>query len=716
MSGRAASDMNEAGDKLKDHGSDQAQRAEAEPQVRQVSEDELRTICEAHQKWLLSGGREGEKADLSAANLQGANLAGANLQGASLMRAKLQEAQLHGCELQTANLQDADLSGATGLLAKQLAGANLSGARLPEDLQRFDGLERVQEACQNARTLLLSILLASVYTWLTIATTTDAALLTNSSSSPLPIIQTEISIANVYLIAPLLLLCLYLYFHIYMQRVWERLAQLPAIFSDGTPLDEKAYPWLFIGLVRSHVKLLRRDRPPLSRTQAGLSFLLAWWTVPLTMMALWGRYLSRHDLMGTFLQIFVITIAFSAALTFHRLTRETLRLKFQRYITMDNRKIGLRPYGRLAMISAMIFVLLSTAGGLIFLSIKAIGGEIRANLRDADVSTKPENWTGQDSEIQFVRGASLRKADLRHARATNAFLVNADMEWADLREAWMDEADLRKADLSYAKLDGAQLIDVNLRHANLQRASCSGTDFQTSDLSGANLSGARLSSANLNRVNFQDSILERAYLEGASLWGVIGLEAYQVRRAWNWPLALYSYTDMAGSDLEESRLIEFGLASGHSAREEKLLSKLGLSSDHRVRLRMKNFSGYDLGGALFLRADLSEFDLTKANLQEAILLGADLQRAVLEGANLKGANLGNQTDFPGGGGITLSHGSNLRDAKLRNTILDGADLRGVQHLTQDQIDEACVDKQTKLPRGLKRPGPCGTSEREQAQE
>ncbi len=36
---------------------------------------------------------------------------------------------------------------------------------------------------------------------------------------------------------------------------------------------------LLIGVVRAHVELLRYDRPPLSRTQAGLSFLLAWWTV-----------------------------------------------------------------------------------------------------------------------------------------------------------------------------------------------------------------------------------------------------------------------------------------------------------------------------------------------------------------------------------------------------------------------------------------------------
>ena len=64
-----------------------------------------------------------------------------------------------------------------------------------------------------------------------------------------------------------------------------------------------------------------------------------------------------------------------------------------------------------------------------------------------DVSTKPPNWTGEGNEIQLVRGAVLRGADLRNVRATEAFLVNADMESADLRNAWMDEADLRNANL-----------------------------------------------------------------------------------------------------------------------------------------------------------------------------------------------------------------------------------------------------------------------------
>ena len=77
------------------------------------------------------------------------------------------------------------------------------------------------------------MLLGCVYAWLTIATTTDARLLTNSASSPLPIIQTEIPIALFYLAAPLLLVSFYVYLHLYLQSMWRGLATLPARFPSA---------------------------------------------------------------------------------------------------------------------------------------------------------------------------------------------------------------------------------------------------------------------------------------------------------------------------------------------------------------------------------------------------------------------------------------------------------------------------------------------------
>ena len=60
---------------------------------------DTQTILEAHQKWLDSGGQQGQRA-----NLQEADLERAHLEGADLRRAHLQGANLRGANLRGANL------------------------------------------------------------------------------------------------------------------------------------------------------------------------------------------------------------------------------------------------------------------------------------------------------------------------------------------------------------------------------------------------------------------------------------------------------------------------------------------------------------------------------------------------------------------------------------------------------------------------------------
>ena len=111
---RMASDMSEAPGKPEDQPSGQPQPDEEEPsQLRGVPEDELRQLLEAHDKWVLSDGKDGEQADLS-------NI---DLFQAVLMRANLQGAKLRGASLEEANLQGATLIGAKGLTPKQLENA-----------------------------------------------------------------------------------------------------------------------------------------------------------------------------------------------------------------------------------------------------------------------------------------------------------------------------------------------------------------------------------------------------------------------------------------------------------------------------------------------------------------------------------------------------------------------------------------------------------------
>ncbi|HWP60349.1 MAG TPA: pentapeptide repeat-containing protein [Candidatus Acidoferrales bacterium] len=495
-----------------------------------------------------------ERASLRGANLSGANLSESNLSGAELREAKLHGAQLQDADLRGADLRNADLAEAGRLLAAQLAGADLAGARIPDEVGRFEALRNIEESSDNGRKLLFSLLLACVYVWLTLASTTDAALLTNSASSPLPIIGAPIPIVGFYLAAPILLLVLYLYLHLNLQRLWEALAGLPAVFPDGKPLHQVAYPWLLNGLVCSYLPRLRSLRPPLSRLQTALSIFVAWWVGPVTMFFLWGRYLRRHDWMGTTVHVTVLAVFFAAAILFHRLAAETLRNN------QPKRERRRRAYARAA--SGALF--LAVAGALYWISFGAIEGvhpdsplaeaiysgqstELRlrnvrvwaprllrrlglsafADLREVEVSLKPANWTGQGKdEMAQVKRARLRARNLRFADGYRAFMAGADLKAAELTGAYLFQADLREADLSWAVLRQCFLSEANLRQANLQNA----------NLEGADLSGADLRQANLAEAQLQGSRLGGAKLDGANLRGAdlstsAGLTASQVRSA-----------------------------------------------------------------------------------------------------------------------------------------------------------------------------------------
>jgi tetratricopeptide (TPR) repeat protein len=82
-------------------------------------------------------------------------------------------------------------------------------------------------------------------------------------------------------------------------------------------------------------------------------------------------------------------------------------------------------------------------------------------------------------------------------------LADADLVYADLREANLKGAKLQRANLSQARLDGAQLmgadlsftslLGASLRGADLRGAKLEGTDLRQSDISGAQLDPGALS-------------------------------------------------------------------------------------------------------------------------------------------------------------------------------------------------------------------------------
>ncbi|MBT3433470.1 MAG: pentapeptide repeat-containing protein [Nitrospinaceae bacterium] len=487
--------------------------------------------------------------DLSGAFLYEGNLNGLDLTGANLDRVKCEGASFLGAKLRGASLRDANLQGVTGLTGGQFAGTDVSFATIPSAVKDFENsLKTVEETSKNARKIFFAMLLGCAYAALTILSTDDAKLITNSATSPLPIIQTAIPIANFFYVAPIVLLAIYFYFHLYMQNLWEELSELPARFPDGKPLDKKAYPWLLNRLVRLYIPMLQGKRLLFPLLQSGVSMFLSWWTVPLITALFWLWYLRVHDFVGTGWHIFYLFFAVLIAIGFQRTARNTFREEPS--VPIRKIKWPLPFAASIAAISTIVVFAFSwfAINGLWFepFPIRLVGLRNYVVLTNKEVSTKPPNWD-RDKSLRALRaevkalhgtesaakgssqkyvgldliiGAQLEEADLRYAEGFKAFFAGAHLVDADLRGANLAEANLAGADLKGANLERMQLTRANLEGSVLRAARLVMADITLANLAGADLRWANLEGASLLKTNLAGADLEGADLYKTNLRGV----------------------------------------------------------------------------------------------------------------------------------------------------------------------------------------------------
>jgi uncharacterized protein YjbI with pentapeptide repeats len=634
-----------------------------------VSRRDLQGILENHALWINSSGETGVQADFSGKNLanaelvdarlpnalfhktilKGADLTLADLRGATLVQANLAEATLLGTQLQQASLQASEMQGATGLLSPQLAGTNLFGAVLPESISPLQGLKLVRETANKAGWLMGLTLLLDGLVWLRIFTTPDSQLVKNASALPFSGLETTLPFIPFYLFGPVVILSLYLWFQLYMQRLWDGIAQLPAIFPDGRRLDA-CLPWFARWSARMHFKWLRNSLSPLAFLEAAIAILVLYWVAPVTALIFWARYLTLEDSRGTTLHILLVAAAVAAAMNFPRLAGKAFAHDAPR-LTTEQKALARRTVLIMQAVPPSVGVLLSIVSIGTFLGVPhdyrptaqspapgirawapdvlwTFGYNPFAQLTEAEVSTKPPGWSGREDEIEDVKGANLNGLKLRYIQAYGAFLVKAHLWRTDLRNAYLSEADLREAnlrqvDLRFAVLDRAKLARAALPEADLRNANLDRADLRDANLSFAMLSDATLPDATLDGANLYKSDLHGAMLQRASL----------------------KKADLREANLESSNLTMANLGESY------------LISTNLSNAAMKN-------------ADLSKAILTDASLRKSDLSGALLQGAVLRGTDLSGANL------------------------------RGADLRGAEGLTATQVCSSATQRDAQMDENL----------------
>ena len=500
---------------------------------------ERKEILKRHLEWLESNGQAAERADFSGAHLDGADLTDANfedawlnkttLKNADLLLANLREGQpdasqparaptcwARDCRKPTCRARS--WTTPRGSKSEQLAGANLFGATLPADVSVSEALKDVAKTAKEAGWLVLAMLMLSVAAALRVITTTDAQILGDAPILPFRIFR-AFPLDAVYLLGPALLLGLYVWLHLYLQRLWESVSTLPAVFPDGRLLD-RLLPWFAAQVARAYLKWLQSGNRVLVALEAAISAIVLYWIVPATMILFWGRYLTFQDFRGTALHVLLVVAASLAAVYFSRAMKRTLGGSAAPATTPGESLVNAGWKG--ARLSQATFTLVLGAA-ILLLSIGVISGSPRndgnvtgghnytvqswaadalwligyspvAQVAGADISEKPGNWMGRDEDLALVRGARLSKVRLRYIQANGAFLAKADLWQADLQSGDLSEADLREikarqAILRYATLDRAKLNRAVLEGADLRQANLTRADLEKSDLTYASLNG-----------------------------------------------------------------------------------------------------------------------------------------------------------------------------------------------------------------------------------
>lgn len=129
--------------------------------------------------------------------------------------------------------------------------------------------------------------------------------------------------------------------------------------------------------------------------------------------------------------------------------------------------------------------------------------------------------------------------------------------------------------------------------------------------------------------------------------------------------------------------------------------------------------GASCPGCNLFQADLANLTLRGLNLSKARLRQADLSTVVMNRANFSGGDLRDVNAYGGVfGGASFARsdltnasfvgayleGANFSGANLSGANFSGAEMDRAVGLSQSQLNRACGDASTRLPRGLSIPG------------
>ena len=220
-------------------------------------------------------------------------------------------------------------------------------------------LERIRALTSTARTTWLVLLGFLAFIGLTLLSVRDVDFFSVSATTQLPIVNISIPTTTFFWTAALLAAILHTYFHVFLLKLWDALAEAPPDIGVSK-LGDRVFPWL----VNDWALRRRADRStterPMDWLADSVTFLLIWLATPIVLAGFWWLSMPAHELLLTL----TIAVALSASLyaSLHGWRRAKARLRSTGHARWRRGRLSSRfqlPWRRTALIVAILLVVIS---------------------------------------------------------------------------------------------------------------------------------------------------------------------------------------------------------------------------------------------------------------------------------------------------------------------------------------------------------------------
>ena len=407
-------------------------------------------------------------------------------------------------------------------------------------------LAQIAEISKNARTTWFGLIFLLLYCSVTLLDIRDRDFLEFAAETQLPLLGIEVPVVGFFLSAPMLVLGIFAYFHVYLSKLWLELGSAPAK-PNGVDLDRAIFPWLL-----SDAALRLRDDVPRRHFGATgwLSAILIGWVFgPIVMGAFWIRSWPYHHEGLTLLLGAMLWIAVWISADSWKVLRSLIRHPTAPSTTNQPGRNWRRISAGISFAVLIGLVSWEKTEGGIAKRLGIVDDETaflwRANLAGAELVRIPRDWKGRDIALREDRRSSSEAhgaevpEGAKHPTLESEFnavrseafeplsylnqLKGIDLRRADLTRAILVGADLTKAKLDYAdfgiaRAEGAIMTAASARSARLYGARLEQSDLALTDFTAANLMGARLDNAILGNTNLEFANLIHASFSGTWMY------------------------------------------------------------------------------------------------------------------------------------------------------------------------------------------------------